>query len=359
MTRWIEGKNPFFQVSPNDDGFSVSVVDDPKAAHFDFVNSDTIWHESDHIFHKESLPIEISRGCIFSCSFCAYPLNGKKKLDYTRDPVHLIDEFTRNYELFGTTEYIYCDDTHNDSAEKLETLYNQVYSKLKFKIRFSTYIRLDLIAAKPHTAQLLLDSGISCAYFGLESLNYDSTKAVGKGIRPERTLETLHMLKELWDNQVTMDGGFIIGLPYDTEETLNKWTQIITEPEFPMDSMNIAPLGMVRNGGKMLWKSEFDLNPEKYGYYYPDANQPTLWENKITGLNFTRANEISKETIKRVYQNKKNKPGQFAIPALASMGYKYSEFRDCIPYTGVLSDIEARRARMTTEYYNKLLGKTS
>jgi hypothetical protein len=137
MTKYLEGKNPFFQYRTNDNR-SISVVNDPKAANFDFVKSSTVWHDSDHIFPGEALPIEISRGCIFNCSFCAYPMNGKKKLDYIRDTELLKQEFQRNYDLYGTTEYLYMDDTHNDSTEKLEQLYDEVYSRLNFKIRFTT-----------------------------------------------------------------------------------------------------------------------------------------------------------------------------------------------------------------------------
>lgn len=134
FTKWCEGKNPFFRYTahPFEVGVTVqhiTVDHDLKASSFDFNNSQIVWDESDCIRPGEALPIEISRGCIFNCSFCSYPLNGKKKLDFIKKPEVLIEEFTRNYEKFGTTQYIYSDDTHNDSVEKLEMLYEQVYSK--------------------------------------------------------------------------------------------------------------------------------------------------------------------------------------------------------------------------------------
>jgi hypothetical protein len=77
------------------------------------------WEKNDCILPGETLPIEISRGCIFNCKFCSYPLNGKKKFDYLRDPDLIREEMIRNYELFGTTNYMFSDDTFNDSTFKL------------------------------------------------------------------------------------------------------------------------------------------------------------------------------------------------------------------------------------------------
>ena len=40
----------------------------------------------DFIWPQESLTIEASRGCVFKCKFCAFPIIGKKKHDHVRDP---------------------------------------------------------------------------------------------------------------------------------------------------------------------------------------------------------------------------------------------------------------------------------
>ena len=51
---------------------------------FDIVESDFRFIKEDCIRPKESLPLEISRGCIFKCKFCRFPHIGKKKNDYIR-----------------------------------------------------------------------------------------------------------------------------------------------------------------------------------------------------------------------------------------------------------------------------------
>ena len=61
--------------------FSTYILEDDVAETFDFNNSTMIWCDDDVVVPGEVLPIEISRGCIFSCKFCAYRLNGKEALD--------------------------------------------------------------------------------------------------------------------------------------------------------------------------------------------------------------------------------------------------------------------------------------
>ena len=97
------------------DGNIVDVV--KKLIHNDYVPSKIIYDKDQDSFNfntsqiyyddigikDEILPLEIARGCIFSCAFCSYPLNNKKKLDYTKYSDILTNEFLTNYENIGTT----------------------------------------------------------------------------------------------------------------------------------------------------------------------------------------------------------------------------------------------------------------
>ena len=113
---------------------------------FDFNSSVIEYVPHDCLDQGESTVIEISRGCIFKCDFCAYPLNGKKKMDYIKYESILRDELIRNYDNYGITNYTFSDDTFNDSPYKVEMLH-KLFTSLPFKINFSSYLRLDLLNA--------------------------------------------------------------------------------------------------------------------------------------------------------------------------------------------------------------------
>jgi radical SAM superfamily enzyme YgiQ (UPF0313 family) len=249
----------------------------PKVANTEIVNGDGIrfdienmkhsWHRSDIMFSSETLPIEISRGCIFKCKFCGYPLNGKKKYDYLRNAKAITDEIKENYENYGVTNYLFADDTFNDSTYKLEKL-NEEISKLPFKINFTTYLRLDLLNSHREQLPLLKNLGLRSAFFGIESLNPETGKIIGKGMDPDKVKEFLLELKnDIWKEDISMLCTFIVGLPKETLASTDKSFEWIKEQE-----INSAWTPLYINV-RDRYKSDIAVNYEKYGYNIVDARK--------------------------------------------------------------------------------------
>jgi len=297
----------------NDKQIEVDWIKDPE---WNFQTSQVLWQPNDLIYENEVLPIEISRGCIFRCDFCSFPMNGKTKLDYIKDPGPLREEFIRNYEQWGITNYIFADDTYNDSIYKVEKLYNEVFSKLPFKIQFSAYLRHDLIYQNRDMAPLLKESGLKTCVFGLETMNHDSAKAIGKGLHPEKGKELLHWLRDdEWGKDITMSSGFIVGLPHETEETFREWMKWVEDPNCPLDGYTVEPLGFNINE-KKIWPSKFEADPESYGYTIVNkgvANNSffkwSLWTNKHMSL--PKAWALADEYIMRGYRSGRIRPAGF------------------------------------------------
>jgi len=317
LTKYLKGEDPFFMFE------NKTVSSDRTAVNFDFSNYKFSWADEDCINPNEVLPIEISRGCIFKCSYCSYPLNGKKKLDFIKNPKILYDHFMENYDRFGVTSYMYTDDTHNDSLEKLEHLYNNVYSKLPFKIKFSAYLRLDLLKAHPDMIPLLRESGLSSCFFGIESLNYESNKVVGKGMRLEKTVQTLNKVRTAWPN-IFLQGAFIVGLPNETEETANNWLNLVTDPTFPLDRVTLNALSLSKiQGVNGYWYNDIEKFPEKYGYTY-STNQS--WTSN-TGMTYSKAVEIQRKFGKKIREANLNKKAWVTSWRLQNVGLTYDQFK--------------------------------
>jgi hypothetical protein len=243
----------------------VGIIDyDKKGEHFSFKNTKHVWHDSDLIIPKEPLPIEIARGCIFKCKFCAFPLIGKHIKDdsYIRSEDIILEEVLYNYEKFQTTTYLVVDDTFNERMDKIELLL-RVRDKSKLDLTFAGYNRIDLIARKPEQISLLNELNFNGMFFGIESMNHQAAKFIGKGCKPEEITETLFKLKDSFGDKLIASGGFIIGLPYDTPETVNEWTNMILQKDYPLDSYAFNGLSMASNANTT---SEFFQKREKYGF---------------------------------------------------------------------------------------------
>lgn len=320
LTNYLKGKNPFLPKRKNRDE-SVSIIHDRKANSFDFTSYEFKWHDADLIDNYETLPIEISRGCIFKCKFCSYPLNGKNKFDYIKNTDILLKQFIYNYEKYHTTNYVFLDDTYNDSPYKVNLLYEKVFSKLPFQINWASYVRLDLLSAHPETIDILYKSGLRSVFFGIESLNYKSNKSVGKGMRPEKIYNILKTIKEKWPNTI-LRGGFILGLPYDDENTIRSWFSELLDDGYPLDSLALAVLQIFPTAKKFLsapWFNDIELNPSQYGYTLEGKRD--IWTNNL-GLNKIKATEIHSELIEKMYDKNKFGWDWDQSFGLLNLGYK-------------------------------------
>lgn len=312
--------------------------------HFDIAKLSHQWNVNDCILPKETLPIEISRGCIFKCKFCSYPLNGKKKFDHLRDPELIKDEMIANYERFQTTNYFLTDDTFNDSTYKLEELH-KIFTSLPFQIKFVTYLRLDLINAHREQIDLLKEMGLGSAFFGIESLTYETAKTIGKGMHSEKIKEFLcELYTDHWKQQIPFTCSFIVGLPGETKEMIvENWKWISQQPFqdlwFPLKINQTA-----------YYKSDFDIDFKNYGYNLDiDGN----WYSDI--MDYKEACDISKELNEKGLYGEKS-PSSWFLFALLSYGYNINDFRNTATKDLPIKTFYRQKHKLFRQYVDLLKG---
>jgi len=276
---------------------------------FDAQQINHLFCDDDLIFENETLPLEISRGCIFRCKFCAYPLNGKKKLDHIRDVEHIKKELINNYEKWGVTNYLISDDTFNDSNDKLEMLHKMITS-LPFKISFVCYLRVDLLYRYRDTQlKLLEEMGLKSCHFGVESFNPETAKFIGKGMSEDKTKDFLLYLKDRWKNKISFMCTFIFGLPYESKESC------IDTGNWCLDNdINfwIMPLFINPNN---VYRSDIDINYKLYGYTLEYIDGNIKWQTEY--MNFDEALKMSNTYTDQVVKSLKISAwNKFAIASL-------------------------------------------
>lgn len=290
------------------------------------------WNKNFNVLKKESLPIELARGCIFKCKFCNYHLTGKKKGTYLRDVEEVRDELIKIYEAHGTTDYWFTDDTFNDDNDKIEDLH-KLFTSLPFKPRFSCYLRIDLLNKYPHQAQLLAEMGLMGTFFGIETLEPNSAKAIGKGLHPNKVKDRLYWLQEQWKNKVNISTGFILGLPYDNLQYFYELITWCLERDNPIHNMQFYPLLIYHyHNQRPEWNkysSEFSLNPDVYGYKVK-PNTATNWELPSQDLKYSTCFEIANQYNQLI--RPRNKVSGFEMNNMLNLGIPLD---DILQYTEV------------------------
>jgi hypothetical protein len=159
-------------------------------------------------------------------------------------------------------------DTVNESMDKLRAM-ERAINRLDFPIEWVGYLRLELLHSHPDQIPLLRDIGIKYAHFGIETLNYESAKAVGKGIPTDRLLRLLEKLKETWGHEVGLHSGFIVGLPHETPETLEHWCNMLMRGEVALDSWIMK--------GLKIYKNTTEVATPNRSYWYNKAKKKEWW----------------------------------------------------------------------------------
>jgi len=267
---------------------------------FDIKDLDFHYGDNSSIKSHEVLSMQLGRGCQFACSFCNYRLIGKKKGTYIRK-YHLIEEeLLSNYYRFGTTRYAFTDDTINETEDKVIAL-AEIASGLPFKLEWVGFNRVDLIASRPNSIELLKASGMKSTFFGIESFHPKASLAVGKGWNGKNAKDFLLKLKDEWKDDVTFSLGLIAGLPGEDRASLdetNKWCH-----DNDMNYWAWSGLMLRQYSPGHAFLSKFERNASEYGYSLdPDPYVLNKWTSDLWDNETARAvaAELNKDGNKRI-----------------------------------------------------------
>jgi len=322
----------------------------PSKKIFDIENCDHQWSKNDYIQPGETLPLELGRGCIFKCKFCRYPYTGKHKNDFNRNMECVKNEIISNYENWGTTNYFMLDDTFNADQERLKA-FNLMVNTLPFKIKYSTYLRLDLISAHPDSEDILLESGLKGAFFGIETFNKQAADLIGKSWNSKNSKNyLLDLYHKKWKKQTTITAAFICGIPPETLDECKETNQWLIDNEIP--SWIWMNLGVSKDAHDE-YRSEFDRNAEKYGFTWEMHEGRYIWKTDYCDSILAKEWKLQLDNESKSYQ----KLNVWSLLSLGSIGADIEEYQNYKIVDIDWKNISNQRNLFLKNYYLQLLRK--
>ncbi|MBF0521085.1 MAG: B12-binding domain-containing radical SAM protein [Nitrospirae bacterium] len=192
-----------------------------------------------------------SRGCKYKCIHCnSVVMGGGSKVRY-RSTRNIMDEIE---SLRDKYQYFRFNDDHFTGNGNLHQLLTQIKS---LNIIFRAFARIEDLAEK--TCKLLKEAGCVHLTIGLESMNRDNLKVLGKTTQ----LDSIRNIAIAKSCGLILRASFMVGLPYDTESTVMQYFQ--TASRLAIDEFAVYPL--IPYPGSKIWSS-----PEKYGYEITDKD---------------------------------------------------------------------------------------
>jgi hypothetical protein len=240
----------------------------------------------DYITSDEWLTVELSRGCRFKCAFCNFPVLGVKE-DYSRDADDFELQLRDAHDRFGIGSYMVADETFNDRTDKIRKFAN-VIDKLDFVPWFSGYIRADLLVTRPKDKDELLRMNFLGHYYGIESMNTRSARAIGKGMDSNRLKSGLIDIKKYFETHGSKryrgSMGLIVGLPHETKQTMDHTMSWLID-NWQGHSFSVHSLILPRNND-INQKSLMSADLSKYGYEEMSEEECNRYEQKSVKLNY-------------------------------------------------------------------------
>jgi len=237
---------------------------------------------------KVQAVIKVSRGCPFHCFFClATPVSGAKVR--RRSVENIISEIKECIEKYNITNFVFWSDIFNLDRDWVISLCNAIIEN-DLKITWSANTRAD--TADFEMAKIMYKSGCRLVSIGVESGSQYMLDKIGKKITLDDVRKTVSIFKKA---KIRIYNYFVIGLPWETEETVEETIKFAIELNSDFISFYTAtPLPGSRFYDYVKENNLFDNDTSfENAYYYPAVNTHTLTKDRIF--------ELHKSAIKRFY----------------------------------------------------------
>ena len=194
----------------------------------------------DKVDTTKSIPIYITRGCPFSCSFCVTP-NFTGKLYRRQKPEDLKEQIEAAKEAFfkknGTSSkpwFMLCDENLGVNKKRLWEALDMIK---ECDIMFSVFLSMNFLEDE-ETVKKLVEAGCFMALVGIESIKKSNLEAYNKShvTSPEKIIETIDRCRKAG---LSVQGNFLINPNLDSFEDMDDLVAFISQNNIFMPIMQI------------------------------------------------------------------------------------------------------------------------
>jgi len=167
-------------------------------------------------FGKRTDVIETSRGCTMSCNFCCMPsMYGRTFRKYSTDR---IVEDIKSIIAYGTELIFIVDDNAFINIKHMHNVCDAIIENGLNEIDYIIQASVHGIACDENLVSKMARAGFKLVFMGIENVSTNHLEFLSKD--KKTSTDTIHAIKLLQKNNIIVAGGFIVGLPEDTKESI-------------------------------------------------------------------------------------------------------------------------------------------
>ena len=173
------------------------------------------------------IPLLTSRGCPFTCKYCASHFLHPKRI--TRNPEYVVEEIKYWHEKYGVIDFVFYDDAllvdaENHVTPMLERIINE-----RQKIRFHTPNAVHIGGITKKVARLMFQAGFKTLRLGLETTLFEKRQELDQKLTEEEFKKAVSCLLEAGFNRDMLGAYLMVGLPGQEMKSIEASIQTVKQ----------------------------------------------------------------------------------------------------------------------------------
>ncbi len=189
-----------------------------------------------HSLGLKSDAVETSRGCVFDCNFCC--INMMYGKSYRKFKIDRVIEDIKDAVRFGAKSIVFTDDNITLDGKRYKMLCEAITDSGLNKYKYLTQAGVKGIKDTPGLAKAMADSGVAWVFLGIENTIERNLSAMKKGKQFNKN-DIADVIGDLRQNGIVVIGGFVLGTPEDSAETMLANAEFAKEAEIDIPVYNI------------------------------------------------------------------------------------------------------------------------
>jgi Radical SAM superfamily len=224
------------------------------------------------------VPLLTSKGCPFTCKYCAsHFLNPKRMM---RSPKSVVEEIIYWHKRFGVEDFIFYDDALLVDAEKHAIPIFEGIINTGLNIRFHTPNAVHIRGVSRQTAQLMFRAGFKTLRLGLETAALDTREELDAKVTVEEFKRAATCLKAAGFDRNMIGAYLLTGLPGQDMASIENSINIVRQNNVTPVLAYYTPIPHTVLWRSAVTSSRYDLESDPVftnNAILPCQNEPFSW----------------------------------------------------------------------------------
>ena len=225
------------------------------------------------------IPLMTSKGCPFSCDYCASDFLNPRHI--FRSPKNVVEEIVYWNKIHHVKDFVFYDDALLVNAKQHAIPIFEAILRMQANIRFHTPNAIHIREITTQTANLMFKAGLKTLRLGLEVANFESRRDMDSKVTQKEFKRAVICLKNAGFSRDQIGAYLLAGLPGQSITSIQASIKTVIENGITPVIAYYSPILQTRLWDKAKKSSRFDLESDPIftnNAILPCQKEPFSWK---------------------------------------------------------------------------------